>query len=364
MAGSSKNLAAEGGRGIYDGAVDTVEGTVGIVGDVGDIIRGFGAVDSTGPGAAPVYAGPSEIRMDPALKPRVVGFYEDMRGASESIGAYVESHTRLDGSYGLLLGWLKPRYDAARATSTDALVGLTSLIETLGGQFEAAVADLQDYDDEVRVIYESMQPEAGGYGGGHGGGSGGYSGGSGGYSPAPAPAPVAAPVAAPAPAPAPAAPAPAVEPEQPSRLSISVEVGADGEVDVDVEVAGGADVDGDIDVDVEAPPAPEAQAETEPDPLPELIPASFTPEDYEHLLTTEERYRAVWEQLAAEDPLGRSPEELRLAFEERDALPAEPFVPGGEPTLGYGPAVVEAEPLPALGLLDPSGAGTSEEASA
>ncbi|MBX3094148.1 MAG: hypothetical protein KF680_06355, partial [Cryobacterium sp.] len=89
-------------------------------------------------------------------------------------------------------------------------------------------------------------------------------------------------------------------------------------------------------------------------------PAQALPHDAADQSRLEEFYERMWEERAAEDPLGRSAAELRAAWEAREPVPLEEALPG-ETTLGYSDAprqgsTIRFEIFVPDSMLQPSGA--------
>ena len=116
--------------------------------------------------------------------------------------------------------------------------------------------------------------------------------------------------------------------------NVTIEIGEDGNVIIGDD---GTIIDGDGAV-VEAPPVLDENG----NPI-ATDPAILDQRELEDNAREAAFYEKLWQEKAAEDPLGRSADELRLAWEEREAIPLEVIAPG-ESAVGY-----TSTPLPGGG---------------
>jgi uncharacterized protein YukE len=270
------------------------------------------------------------IAVDPAIFPSIDAYYEKESADVLRVKSYVQSNCTLDSSFGVLLSLLKPKYDAARDHTFTALDTVANTLDKLAQQVEGYAKDVAANETSLQAQVTSMQAQLdamqseisgltaspSGSGASFGGGGGG-----GGGTPVPhltAPAPVTSPPAATVPTdPAPPVTTPPVTtppvttppddtvppgttppastaPAGPTTIEgggVQVTLGNNDQVTI---ITGNNDVMGDNDA-VNADDAHDAAL-----------------------------YAQLWQDEAAHDPLGRSADQLREAWEASEPIPFDP----------------------------------------
>lgn len=331
------------------------------------------------------------VTVDPSVKEPIVAYCQAQSEAMERITAHLNTYCTLNGSFGLLLGvFMRPRYEQSRDRAFEAFGHVRATVDALTTQLQAAMTDMEQHEQSVQqqldeVLKQLEELRNAGTTGGTGGGTGGYGGGGyggGGY------------------APSPQLPSDLGSTEPDPHVSVSVHVGADGQVDVDVDVDGNAaDVDIDVDVDAKDDSTANSPSDASGDPTGETPPATgigvptgaagsggasggpgtaggtgsdddanalgvhtiegTLPENLtgtedltaEQLAQRSTFYDQIWQEQAAHDPLGRTAEQLRLAWERREPLTLDESLIVGATTLGYGNTSAVADIAADLSLI-------------
>ncbi|WP_010205901.1 hypothetical protein [Salinibacterium sp. PAMC 21357] len=312
-----------------------------------------------------------EIRIEPAIFPAIRGYYAEQDAALGRAQVYLTEHCSLNNAMGLLLSCLQPQYDTARDSMTNAVVSLRDTMTGLtvnlddyakecAEEEEQKQQELKTMHDRLTAIEDQLSSGGGnvgpggstGGGGGVGGGSGGgMGGGSGSVAPAvPDMAEVPEPTIVPEPEIQPEAepevetepetvtepdaeihpetepevlPDPEPEPEVPPTPGAEGQPGpeigngsANAEVDIDVDVVnnGNGEVNVNVTVVIEQ----------------EIVDARDAEEAARNAAYSDE----LWAERASADPLGRSADELRLAWEAREPILVEDLATG-ETAFGY-----------------------------
>lgn len=262
------------------------------------------------------------IKVDADVFPSVAAFYQEQRGDMLEAKSYVQTYCTLGDSFGLLLSWLKGPYEDARDKGFGAFDALANLIDGLAHQVEGFQQDVEEQDASLQAQIDALAKEiqelreaqnssnSGGYSGGGGGGGFSGGGGGGGYTP-----------------------------PTPSPVTPVDEAGGDRDINITINGGGGDDnikvnVDADGNIDIEIDTEGEGDDET-PELAPDPVPIDAVPA--EPVLTPEEQaeYDAYldqfWAEQAADDPLGRTADELRALWEGRD-----PVTPNPDDLVGVG----------------------------
>jgi len=331
----------------------------------------------------------SVVAVDPEIRQPITHYYTEQSRALEQVSEHLGSYCNLNGSFGFVLAaMVKPKYTSARQRVQGALSTSRDVVDSLCTQFNETMTDLENaeasYQDEIDSLQDGLDcccddtnPHgSGGYGGGYGSG-GGY-GGSGGFG---GPSSW-----------APSDPGASAD----SHVNVSVHVDSDGDVDVDVDVDGNSSAV-DIDVEVESSgaghtdvsdpdddagneavtpepadasdatattpatsghgsaPVAEASAAPEKDldsnTLDGVLPEPTSSLSAEQLAQRATYYDQIWQEQAASDPLGRSADELRLAWENREQIELDESLLAGAHTIGYGDTTSLSDVPADLGLL-------------
>jgi hypothetical protein len=333
--------------------------------------------------------GPSVIDDGSEVIDDLVGVYRDTCDALQAVDGYVRANTEFWGGAGVLMICLKAVYEDARGKTLDAITALRDAVSTTREHVDSYREDLRKYDDKTvtdlrgmtntceQIVTIQIQNVVGG------GTSGGSSSGSGSSFSMPS-SPVAPTPSVPTPTPpiTGAADAPDIHVDVTVDGDGNVKVNVDGDGSEDVDVSVKVEGDGDVDVtvdgqDVDAAGAEETSdsgaiaATAEPDATPETGDAGTgagaggasaietgdatpsgdggktTPvlEDGTAPVASPEQraheaalYEHLWKDQAARDPLGRSADELRLAWEEREPLAVDGGLARAGASIGYGAA--------------------------
>lgn len=315
------------------------------------------------------------IAADPDVFPKLAYYYETQCNDLMAIKEFVVANCTLDDAFGVLLSVMKPQYEEARDKTMNGMDSVIATLRDLGvkaietkdefeAQENAIIDDVTTLDHEVTQV--QMQPTAppgggSGYGGGPGGGSGGSGGGSGGGSYTGGSGDVTGTID-------PGDDTTSNDGDDDGDTTINVTVngdnntvtiGEDGEVDVvendpetetetETDTETGTDTETPVDGEPETGTETEADTDTDADPEKETDSDTTTgteagtgtetgtatetidPEDENALLDPEvvaaenaakaELYDKFWQEQSANDPLGRTPEELRLAWESREPI--------------------------------------------
>ncbi|UOE43949.1 hypothetical protein [Agromyces larvae] len=312
------------------------------------------------------------IRVDPELLNEVSGFYRGQARQTQDAAAYVREHCTLDDAFGLLLSLLKSPYERSRDQAFDAFDQIAAALDGVADQVDGALDDARVQEDEMLETIRRLEAEldalraefdapqssgaggtsgggtgggGGGYsGGGSGGGGGGYSGGGSGGSAGGSATGGSAPIATGA-----------------APVTIEIEVNGDDNVitigdgnTVTVEAspdhaAEEATAGEDASATEDAATAEDAAATDDPAAPDEADATTDEPAADDSVEAQEaadrakaeadarhaELYRLFWEEQAQQDPLGRSAEELALAWEQRhgiEGIDSDDLAPA----IGYG----------------------------
>lgn len=313
-----------------------------------------------------------QITADPELFPSIAYYYESQCNDLMLIKEFVVANCTLDDAFGLLLSIMKPQYEDARDKTISAMTSITELLRDLASKVDDYAVELDE--DEAEISSQLSQLEArvaeleaaaatqasasAASSAAGGGGGGGYSGPGGN---------VTAGVAAETPAPE--TPAPETSDVDTSGDDNTNDGDDDGDTIVNITIDGDNNTvtvgeDGEVEVEPtdETAPVPETTPvspsadeavgaapvsdipSTEPPVAVVLDPAVVEAEDAQRA----EFYDQLWEEQAAKDPLGRSADELRLAWEARE--PIELDLSTETPAVGYGESLPAAIPVD-FGLL-------------
>ncbi|GIG27308.1 hypothetical protein [Cellulomonas denverensis] len=318
-----------------------------------------------------------EIVVDPEVMSQVTDVVTQQSLSANSVRDYVETHCTLGGEFGLLISGLKGNYETARDQCIDAFVNIEMVLAGLGGRLHEYAEDMAATEQDVCETLERVTaeldaassgsgPGGAGTGGAFGGGgsAGGFSGGGGGGG-----IPQSAWESASGESEALAEQVRAAR-EQVQRDAAptgegggvpgagSGAVGGDQIINAGdgVQVIIGEGNSGQMNISIGSGNAQSIGSGAAPDPEPSvgddelldfLDPAGDPADDLADLTADAVAYREIWTEMAARDPLGRSPEELRLAWENRDQITIEE-APGLNPgTATDGPV---APPLAGLSL--------------
>jgi uncharacterized coiled-coil protein SlyX len=266
----------------------------------------------------------NKILVDPTLFPSIAAFYEKERGDLLQVKTYVTSNCTLGDAFGLLLSGLKPQYESARdkaeevmQTIADTLDKLSTQVANYKADVEHNEASLQAQIDLLTARLDAIQnpnnPSAvsggGGYAGGGGGGS--YSGPSGSVTPTPS------------------VPPPAQD-ETPTTINITAEPGSTVTVGNDDTVTTNPPVTAPDPTAVTPDPIATAPDPTATTPVPGTPdPTAVAAENAREAAF----YDQFWKEQASVDPLGRTADALREAWESKEPIQLDPTLSGG---LGYG----------------------------
>lgn len=248
----------------------------------------------------------STIKVDADLFPSIAAFYQEQRGDMLEAKSYVQTYCTLSDSFGLLLSWLKGPYENARDQGFGAFDALANLIDGLAHQVQGFAQDVEEQDADLQAQIDALAKEIAelrdaqnaSNSGGYSGGGGGAVGGGGGYTP-PTPSPVTPPESL-------------GEGDRDIKITINGG-GGDDNIKVNVDADGNIEIDIDTDDDPVVPPVLT--------PVPDDNGLVLSPEDQAQYDAFMDQF---WSEQAAEDPLGRTADELRALWEDRDPITPNP----------------------------------------
>jgi hypothetical protein len=329
-----------------------------------------------------------KITVDRATLESLQSAYEQEHAVATQAGTYLHANCSLDGAFGTILQLVHPLYNQGRDKGYQALESAGAALAQIGTQVGNALADATTREDSVVQSITVLQqqvadlqqqvdalkdgqgaPAPGGYSGGGGGGGyggGGYGGGAGGAGGGStaglAQAQAAGQAAGQALADATASPqvppangAASTDPADDDTITVDLDLDGttttitlDGESEEQVKVVtGGSTIvvesDGDGSIHVRATTGDGAADDA---PAAPAVPGGTAGADPEQQAAEAAYYEEIWQELADDDPLGRSADELRELWETREGIVIDAPEAGG---IGYAPA--EPVTLPGLGLL-------------
>jgi len=269
------------------------------------------------------------IAVTDALFPSLDVYYRTQSEALLKTTSYVVKNCTLGDSFGVLLQSLKGPYEHARDTAVSSIKKMTETLDHMGARVEGYKLDVQKHEDSTLATIASLQAQvadlqsqantghASSGGGSGSGGGGGYRGPSGSITP---PAPAAQP-ATPAEVPPPVAAASAVPP---APASGGIEGGAG--TTTAPPPAGTTPSDPLHPVTPLSGPTPPAGAPT----VVAVDPATAAQDAQQAA-----RYQQFWREQATADPLGRTADQLREAWEAREPITFDSATAASN-ALGYG----------------------------
>jgi hypothetical protein len=332
-------------------------------------------------------------QVDPPTLESLSQSYTTLERDATAISAYLHANCQLDNSIGLLLLWLRPMFEQGRDHGFTAFANASAALKGAAHQVTGALHDAEVAEGKREEILRALQAEVdnltarvgqleqavasdaganaggsghsdgGGYsGGGSDGGAGGGGGGGGGaggsfhpVSPGaaatlptapPTPAPLIAPPTTVAPG---TVPPPTAVPGIPDAHGGST-TGVTSPVTVNLTVderqttitvgngnSGAVSVGGDVNGTVVGAPGSPGTVGTDP------LTGSSSAHD-------SAMYDRLWKDMAKDDPLGRTAEQLRVAWESREAIEIPDSTSGS--TLGY--STEASADLPDLRILPDS----------
>jgi len=334
-------------------------------------------------------------RVDPPTLTSLSQSYTTLERDATAISAYLHANCQLDNSIGLLLLWLRPMFEQGRDRGFTAFANASEALKGAARQVTGALGDAEVAEGEREEILHRLQAEVdnltarvgqleqggatssganGGGGSGGGGGAGGAGGGGGGSFHSVSPGAAATLPTAP-PAPAPPTPSPPIAPPTtvapgtvPSPTAVpgipdahgGSTTGVTTPVTVNLTVderqttitvgngnSGAVSVGGDVNGTVVGAPGAlgtgavgTGAVGTDP------LTGSSSAHD-------SAMYDRLWKDMAKDDPLGRTAEQLRVAWESREAIEIPDSTSSS--TLGY--STDASADLPDLRIL-PDSTGT------
>jgi len=314
-------------------------------------------------------------RVDPPTLTSLSQGYTTLERDATAISDYLHANCQLDNSIGLLLLWLRPMFEQGRDRGYTAFANASEALKGAARQVTGALGDAEVAEAEREELLRALQAEvdnlaarvgqleqgaatssgANGGGGSGGGGGGGAAGGGGGGSfhsvspgaaaalptapPAPAPPTPSPPIAPPTTFAPGTVPPPTAVPGIPDAHGGST-TGVTTPVTVNLTVderqttitvgngnSGAVTVGGDVNGTVVGAPGAlgtgavfTGAVGTEP------LTGSSSAHD-------SAMYDRLWKDMAKDDPLGRTAEQLRVAWESREAIEIPDSTSGS--TLGY-----------------------------
>jgi len=324
-------------------------------------------------------------RVDPPTLTSLSQSYTTLERDATAISAYLHANCQLDNSIGLLLLWLRPMFEQGRDRGFTAFANASEALKGAARQVTGALGDAEVAEGEREEILHRLQAEvdnltarvgqleqgaatSSGANGGGGSGGGGGGGGGGSFRPVSPGAAATLPMAPPAPAPptptppivptttvAPGTvPPPTAVPGIPDAHGGST-TGVTTPVTVNLTVderqttitvgngnSGAVSVGGDVNGTVVGGPGAFGTGAVGTDPLT----GSSSAHD-------SAMYDRLWKDMAKDDPLGRTAEQLRVAWESREAIEIPDSTSSS--TLGY--STDASADLPDLRIL-PDSTGT------
>ena len=324
-------------------------------------------------------------QVDPPTLESLAQSYTTLERDATAISAYLHANCQLDNSIGLLLFWLRPMFEQGRDHGFTAFANASAALKGAAHQVTGALHDAEVAEAEREELLRALQAEvdnltarvgqleqgaatSSGANGGGGSGGGGGGGGGGSFRPVSPGAAATLPMAPPAPAPptptppivptttvAPGTvPPPTAVPGIPDAHGGST-TGVTTPVTVNLTVderqttitvgngnSGAVSVGGDVNGTVVGGPGAFGTGAVGTDPLT----GSSSAHD-------SAMYDRLWKDMAKDDPLGRTAEQLRVAWESREAIEIPDSTSSS--TLGY--STDASADLPDLRIL-PDSTGT------
>ena len=330
-------------------------------------------------------------QVDPPTLESLAQSYTTLERDATAISAYLHANCQLDNSIGLLLFWLRPMFEQGRDHGFTAFANASAALKGAAHQVTGALHDAEVAEAEREELLRALQAEVdnltarvgkleqgaatssgangGGGSGGGGGGAGGAGGGGGGSfhsvspgaaatlptsPPAPAPATPSPPIAPPTTVAPGTVPPPTAVPGIPDHHGGST-TGVTTPVTVNLTVderqttitvgngnSGAVSVGGDVNGTAVGAPGGLGTGAVGTEPLT----GSSSAHD-------SAMYDRLWKDMAKDDPLGRTAEQLRVAWESREAIEIPDSTSGS--TLGY--STDASADLPDLRIL-PDSTGT------
>ena len=303
-------------------------------------------------------------QVDPPTLESLAQSYTTLEHDATAISAYLHANCQLDNSIGLLLFWLRPMFEQGRDHGFTAFANASVALKGAAHQVTGALHDAEVAEAERGELLRALQAEVdnltarvgqleqgaatssgvnGGGGSGGSGSGGGGGGGGGSFRPVSPGAAATLPTAPPAPAPPIAPPTtvapgtvppPAAVPGIPDAHGGST-TGVTTPVTVNLTVderqttitvgngnSGAVSVGGDVNGTVVGAPGALGTGAVGTDPLT----GSSSAHD-------SAMYDQLWKDMAKDDPLGRTAEQLRVAWESREAIEIPDSTSSS--TLGY-----------------------------
>jgi len=310
-------------------------------------------------------------QVDPPTLESLAQSYTTLERDATAISAYLHANCQLDNSIGLLLFWLRPMFEQGRDHGFTAFANASAALKGAAHQVTGALHDAEVAEGEREELLRALQAEVdnltarvgkleqgaatssgangGGGSGGGGGGAGGAGGGGGGSfhsvspgaaatlptaPPAPAPATPSPPIAPPTTVAPGTVPPPTAVPGIPDHHGGST-TGVTTPVTVNLTVderqttitvgngnSGAVSVGGDVNGTAVGAPGGLGTGAVGTEPLT----GSSSAHD-------SAMYDRLWKDMAKDDPLGRTAEQLRVAWESREAIEIPDSTSGS--TLGY-----------------------------
>jgi hypothetical protein len=99
------------------------------------------------------------ITVDPAMFPQVDAYYQKQRSEALQIKNYLTVNCTLGDAFGLMLSGMKPQYDTARNSAFTAIQTIADTLEKIGDHMAAYGQDVAAEEAEKAAIFAALQAQ-------------------------------------------------------------------------------------------------------------------------------------------------------------------------------------------------------------